>query len=130
MPRSRLFAIHGYADWLDLHQIRADRLALQVTLSENLLRKVRKQSVLKFNSPRISLKHRKSITKSTRSERVMNNRGYLQAFVNLRTDKNRKRWEARTCFRAPHKPFLLLSILDLVAQGLITRDFVEPSQVT
>lgn len=50
---------------------------------------------------------------------------YLQAFAKLRTDKNRQRWEARTCFRAPHKPFLLLSILDLVAQGLITRDFIE-----
>gem|GEM_PF-2570567 len=36
---------------------------------------------------------------------------YIQAFSTLRTDINRKRWSARTCFRAPHKPFLLLSIL-------------------
>jgi putative restriction endonuclease len=29
--------------------------------------------------------------------------------------------------RAAHKPFLLLSIMDLVAQGLIAESFIEPS---
>ena len=52
---------------------------------------------------------------------------FLQAFARLRTDKNQKRWTAHTCFRAPYKPFLLLSILDLVAQGIITRSFITPS---
>ncbi len=52
---------------------------------------------------------------------------YLAAFAKLRTDKNRTRWSAETCFRAPHKPFLLLSILDQIAQGGITRNFIEPS---
>jgi hypothetical protein len=39
---------------------------------------------------------------------------YLQMFVNLRTDKCRDRYPAMTYHRAPHKPFLLLSIMDLV----------------
>ncbi len=52
---------------------------------------------------------------------------YIKAFSELRTDKNKKRWSAATTFRAPHKPFLLLSILDLISEGLITKEFIEPS---
>ncbi|MDW7773767.1 MAG: HNH endonuclease [Desulfobulbaceae bacterium] len=52
---------------------------------------------------------------------------FVEAFSHLRTDKNRKRWSAANTFHAPHKPFLLLSILDLVAQGRITRNFIEPT---
>jgi putative restriction endonuclease len=52
---------------------------------------------------------------------------YVKAFATLRTDSNRHRWTAATNHRAPHKPFLLLAILDLIAQGVITREFVEPS---
>jgi hypothetical protein len=44
---------------------------------------------------------------------------YRQAFSNLRTDAGRTRWPARTRHRAPHKPLLLLSVLDLFAQGAI-----------
>ena len=52
---------------------------------------------------------------------------YLKSFSRLRTDKNRKRWSALTTYQAPHKPFLLLSIMDLIAQGSITQNFIEPS---
>ena len=52
---------------------------------------------------------------------------YLKSFSCLRTDKNRKRWSALTTYQAPHKPFLLLSIMDLIAQGLIAQNFIEPS---
>jgi putative restriction endonuclease len=52
---------------------------------------------------------------------------YLRSFSRLRTDKNRKRWSALTSHQAPHKPFLLLSIMDLIAQGSITQNFIEPS---
>jgi len=52
---------------------------------------------------------------------------YLKAFSNLRTDKNRNRYPAITKHRAPHKPFLLLSIMDLIAQGQISKNFIEPS---
>lgn len=52
---------------------------------------------------------------------------YVKAFSSLRTDKNRKRWSADTWFQAPHEPFLLLSILDLIASGSINKNFIEPS---
>ncbi len=54
-------------------------------------------------------------------------KNYLHKLTNLRTDKNRNRYPAYTLHRAPHKPFLLLSIMDLIAQGLITKNFIEPS---
>ncbi len=52
---------------------------------------------------------------------------YLNLFSTLRTDKNRNRWSEVTRYQAPHKPFLLLSIFDLIASGTITRNFIEPS---
>ena len=52
---------------------------------------------------------------------------YIKVFSHLRTDKNRKRWSALTAFQAPHKPFLLLFIMDLIAQRLIAQNFIEPS---
>jgi putative restriction endonuclease len=45
---------------------------------------------------------------------------YLQIFSKLRTDKGRVRYPALTYHLAPHKPFLLLSVMDLIAQGRIT----------
>ena len=44
---------------------------------------------------------------------------YIEQFTNLRTDRNRKTWSADTCHRAPHKPFLLPSMMGLIAQGKI-----------
>ena len=52
---------------------------------------------------------------------------FISKFSKLNTDRGRHRWSADTCHRAPHKPFLLLSIMDLIAQGQITRNFIEPS---
>ena len=52
---------------------------------------------------------------------------YLARFARLHTDRGRHRWSAATCHRAPHKPFLLLSIMDLIAQGQISDNFIEPS---
>jgi len=52
---------------------------------------------------------------------------YLKLFQKLRTDRNRTRWPSFTTGRAPHKPFLLLSIMDLIGQGLITSNFIEPT---
>ena len=45
----------------------------------------------------------------------------------LRTDKNPKRWDALTTHQAPHKPFLLLAIMDLMEAGRITENRIEPS---
>ena len=52
---------------------------------------------------------------------------YLKSFSRLRTYKDRKKWSALTTYQAPHKPFLLLSIMDLIAQGSINKNFIEPS---
>ena len=52
---------------------------------------------------------------------------YLKSFSRLRTYKDRKKWSALTSYQAPHKPFLLLSIMDLIAQGSITENFIQPS---
>ena len=52
---------------------------------------------------------------------------YIKVFSELRTDKNKNRWSTATNSRAPHKPFLLLSILDLISEGLITKEFIEPT---
>ncbi|MFO7461432.1 MAG: hypothetical protein R6X07_12500 [Desulfatiglandales bacterium] len=48
-------------------------------------------------------------------------------FANLLTDKNRMRWSALTCHQAPHKPFVLLSVMDLIMLGQVTKNFIEPS---
>ena len=52
---------------------------------------------------------------------------YLHKLSNLRTDRSRDRYPAYTLHRAAHKPFLLLSIMDLIAQGSIAENFIEPS---
>jgi putative restriction endonuclease len=52
---------------------------------------------------------------------------YLHKLTHLRLNTNRNQWSAATANRAPHKPFLLLSILDLAAQGQIDSPFIKPS---
>lgn len=50
---------------------------------------------------------------------------YIKDFQKLRSDTSRSRWSALTKYRAPHKPLLLLSVLDLIWQGLITKNLIE-----
>lgn len=50
---------------------------------------------------------------------------YKKAFSKLRADAIPERWTQATNNRAPYKPFLLLAILDLVAQHEIKTNFVE-----
>ena len=52
---------------------------------------------------------------------------YLKSFSRLRTYKDRGKWSALTTYQAPHKTFLLLSIMDLIAQGAITHNFMKYS---
>jgi hypothetical protein len=52
---------------------------------------------------------------------------YLRMFADLRKDKNPKRWSATTCFQALHTPFVLLSVMDLIVQGQVTKNFIKPS---
>jgi len=55
------------------------------------------------------------------------NGDYYKAFAHLRTDTNPTRWSATTNHRAPHKPLLLLAVMDLIAQGVIGTNFIGPS---
>ena len=50
---------------------------------------------------------------------------YLQMFATLRTDRGRNRHPEIMHHLAPHKPFLLLSVTDLIAQGLITETLMS-----
>ena len=52
---------------------------------------------------------------------------YFKTFSSLRTYKDRKKWSGLTTYQALHKPFLLLSIMDLISQGSINKNFIEPS---
>ena len=52
---------------------------------------------------------------------------YLNQFASLNTERNRNNWTIDTYNRAPHKPFLLLSVMDLIAQGQIRGNLVELS---
>jgi putative restriction endonuclease len=50
---------------------------------------------------------------------------YITAFGKLKRDINRQRWSASTNYGAPYKPTLLLTVLDLISQGLIKNNFIE-----
>jgi putative restriction endonuclease len=50
---------------------------------------------------------------------------YIERFRKLHTDVSPTRWSATTRHRAPHKPLLLLAVIDLFAQGSITTSLVE-----
>lgn len=49
---------------------------------------------------------------------------YIHQFAKLRTDRSAN-WDAATQMQAPHKPFLLLSILDLFSEGDILTNLIE-----
>ena len=49
---------------------------------------------------------------------------YLQKFSRLRTDHTGG-WTAATQGQAPHKPILLLTVLDLFAQGRVAANLIE-----
>src|SRR5258708_7742319 len=51
---------------------------------------------------------------------------YVKAFSNLHTAVG-DNWTAETKRRAPNKPLLLLSVIDLFAEGIITTNLIEIS---
>ena len=53
---------------------------------------------------------------------------YVNKFANLNTDKSKSRWGEETYSRAPHKPLLLLAVLDLFAEGNIQTNLIELSE--
>ena len=50
---------------------------------------------------------------------------FAQAFENIRSNVSRTHWSAITKNRAPHKPLLLLSIFDLMSEGLVKNNLIE-----
>ncbi len=52
---------------------------------------------------------------------------YAGRFARLRTNRNRKVWSEVTAHQAPHKPILLLCVLDLFDSGEIPSNLVEIS---
>lgn len=50
---------------------------------------------------------------------------YAKLFASLNTDKSASRWPDRTRNRAPQKPLLLLSVLDLFELGEINSNLIE-----
>ncbi|MEI7556204.1 HNH endonuclease [Candidatus Chlorohelix sp.] len=53
---------------------------------------------------------------------------YFRMFGILRQSKDRSQWPAETLYAAPYKPLLLLSILDLLEQGIIKTNLIELCQ--
>src|SRR5919107_5777365 len=53
--------------------------------------------------------------------------GYARRFARLRTNRNRKVWSEVTAHQAPHKPILLLCVLDLFDSGEIPSNLIEIS---
>lgn len=51
---------------------------------------------------------------------------YLSRFAHLHTQRD-THWTSLTLHKAPNKPLLLLTVLDLFAQGTITSNLVEPT---
>lgn len=52
-------------------------------------------------------------------------RYYAARFAKLHTDTSASRWSERTRHRAPHKPLLLLAVIDLFASGMLTTNLIE-----
>ena len=50
---------------------------------------------------------------------------YIKAFSSLHTDKGKNKYPSQTRYQAPHKPILLLSLIDLMAEGMIKENFIE-----
>ncbi len=50
---------------------------------------------------------------------------YAERFARLRTNRNRKVWSEVTKHQAPHKPILLLCVLDLFDSGELSSNLVE-----
>ncbi len=52
---------------------------------------------------------------------------YARRFARLRTNRNRKVWSEVTAHQAPHKPILLLCVLDFFDSGEVSANLIEIS---
>lgn len=51
---------------------------------------------------------------------------YVEIFSNLRRSKSNP-WPEETKFEAPHKPLLLISVIDLVKERVICSNIIHPT---
>ncbi len=54
----------------------------------------------------------------------------LNEYVKIFSDLNRSKsnsWPEETKFEAPHKPLLLLSVVDLIKEGVISSNIIDPT---
>jgi putative restriction endonuclease len=52
---------------------------------------------------------------------------YLKKFSTIDTEKDETKYPSVTFHRNPHKPVMLLAVMDLIARGTIRENFIEPS---
>ena len=52
---------------------------------------------------------------------------YINVFSSLHTDKGKNKYPSHTKHQAPHKPLLLLSVIDLIEEGAIKDNFIKLS---
>ncbi|WP_129677564.1 hypothetical protein [Candidatus Chloroploca sp. Khr17] len=50
---------------------------------------------------------------------------YKFAFANLNVNRSSAWWDAKTCYAAPHKPLMLFSVMDLMAQKILKDNLVQ-----
>jgi predicted restriction endonuclease len=50
---------------------------------------------------------------------------YAERFARLRTNRNRKLWTEVTVHQAPHRPILLLCVLDLFDSGEVSSNLIQ-----
>jgi putative restriction endonuclease len=55
-------------------------------------------------------------------------KAYIHRFSRLHTATSRKSWTDATRYKAPNKPLLLLTIIDLFAQSIMTNNLIEPTE--
>jgi putative restriction endonuclease len=52
---------------------------------------------------------------------------YRDAFAHLRRERSPRVWSEKTAFAAPHKPLLLLSVMDLFENGELDSPLIQIS---
>jgi putative restriction endonuclease len=50
---------------------------------------------------------------------------YITRLSKLRRSTDKSKWPSQTKYAAPYKPLLLLSVFDLIEQGVLTNNFIE-----
>ncbi|MBI9045407.1 MAG: hypothetical protein JEZ06_13030 [Anaerolineaceae bacterium] len=81
------------------------------------------------NAPNVKFKETKSrnrsVTPNTTRNTYLSSNTYIHQFSNLAINRNKKYWSEKTNFQAPHKPLLLLSVIDLYSEKFISDNMIK-----